>query len=56
MNKMLDLYKAVAERETGFWIDMSIATGQVVSMSRDVLLVSLIGRTWNKVTGIAKNA
>lgn len=31
MNKILDLYKAVAERETGFWIDLPVATGQVVS-------------------------
>jgi hypothetical protein len=31
MNKMLDLYKAVAERETGFWIDLPVRTGQVVS-------------------------
>ena len=28
---MLDLYRAVAERETGFWIDLPVATGQVVS-------------------------
>jgi hypothetical protein len=31
MNKTLDLYKATAERETGFWIDLPVATGQVVS-------------------------
>ena len=31
MNKMLDLYSVVAERETGFWIDLPIATGRVVS-------------------------
>jgi hypothetical protein len=31
MNTMLDLYKATAERETGFWIDLPVATGQVVS-------------------------
>jgi hypothetical protein len=31
MNKMLYLYKAVAEPETGFWIDLPVATGQLVS-------------------------
>lgn len=31
MNKMLELYRAVAERETGFWIDLPAPTGQVVS-------------------------
>ena len=31
MNKMLDLYEAIAERETGFWLDLPVATGQVVS-------------------------
>ena len=31
MNKMLDIYKAIAERQTGFWIDVPVATGQVVS-------------------------
>ena len=31
MNKILDLYKATAERETGFWIDLPVATGHVVS-------------------------
>lgn len=31
MDKILDLYTAVAERETGFWIDLPVATGQVVS-------------------------
>lgn len=33
MKKMLDLYKAVAESETGFWIDLPVATGK--SVSRD---------------------
>lgn len=28
--KMLELYKAVAERATGFWINLPVATGQVV--------------------------
>ncbi len=28
---MLAIYKAVAERETGFWIDLPVATGQLVS-------------------------
>lgn len=31
MNKMLELYKAVAERATGFWIYLPVDTGQVVS-------------------------
>lgn len=31
MDKMLAIYKAVAERETGFWIDLPVATGQLVS-------------------------
>jgi hypothetical protein len=31
MDKMLELYKAVAERETGFWTDLPVATGQLVS-------------------------
>jgi hypothetical protein len=30
MGKMLELYKAVAERETGFWIDLPVVTGQLV--------------------------
>ncbi|MGJ9420654.1 hypothetical protein ACHAC9_23310 [Massilia sp. CMS3.1] len=33
MNKMLELYKAVAERETGFWMDLPVSTGK--SVSRD---------------------
>lgn len=39
MKKMLDLYRAVAERETGFWVDLPVATGQVVS--RDEWLVRM---------------
>lgn len=31
LDKMLDLYKAVAERETGFWLDLPVATGQLVA-------------------------
>jgi hypothetical protein len=31
MGKMLHLYKVVAERETGFWIDLPVATGQATS-------------------------
>lgn len=31
MKKMLDLYRAVAERQTGFWVNLPVATGQVVS-------------------------
>lgn len=31
MDKMLDLYKVVAERETGFWVGLPIATGQTIS-------------------------
>ena len=31
MDKMLDLYKVIAERETGFWITLPVATGRTVS-------------------------
>lgn len=31
MDKMLDLYRAVAELDTGFWIAVPVATGQLVS-------------------------
>lgn len=31
MDKMLDLYQVVAERETGFWITLPKPTGQTVS-------------------------
>ncbi|MGJ9417690.1 hypothetical protein ACHAC9_07990 [Massilia sp. CMS3.1] len=30
MDELLDLYKAIAERDTGFWIDLPAATGQQV--------------------------
>ena len=30
MNKMLELYKVVAERETGFWIGLPVATAETV--------------------------
>lgn len=31
MDTMLDLYKVIAERETGFWITLPVPTGQTVS-------------------------
>ena len=31
MNTMLDLYQVIAERGTGFWITLPVATGQTVS-------------------------
>ena len=31
MNKMLELYKVVAERETGFWVDLPVATAEKVA-------------------------
>jgi len=31
MDTMLDLYQVIAERETGFWITLPVATGQTVS-------------------------
>lgn len=31
MDTMLDLYRVVAERETGFWITLPMPTGQTVS-------------------------
>lgn len=31
MDKMLDLYQVIAERETGFWITLPVPTGQTVS-------------------------
>ena len=39
MNEILEIYKATAERETGFWIDLPIATGEVVS--RDEWLIRM---------------
>jgi hypothetical protein len=34
MDKMLGLYKAVAERETGFWVGLPVATGHSVSRKK----------------------
>lgn len=31
MSKKLELYTAVAERETGLWVSLPIATGRLVS-------------------------
>lgn len=31
METMLDLYQVIAERETGFWVTLPVATGQTVS-------------------------
>ena len=39
MNKMLDLYKAIAERETGFWINLPVATGESVCRAEWVSLM-----------------
>ena len=55
---MLDLYKAVAERETGFWTDLPVATGKSISrgewlslMKEDPDHFQLITLTAEELTG-----
>ena len=41
MGKKLELYKAVAQRETGFWIDLPIVTRQLVSRDEWISLMEI---------------
>lgn len=40
MKRMLGLFKAVAERESGFWIDVPVDTGRSVSREEWMSLMS----------------
>ncbi|MGJ9420484.1 hypothetical protein ACHAC9_22410 [Massilia sp. CMS3.1] len=37
---MLDYYTAVAEKETGFWVGLPVATGQMVSRAEWLCLMN----------------
>ena len=40
MSKLLDYYTVTAERETGFWIGLPIATGRTVARDEWVCLMT----------------
>jgi hypothetical protein len=39
MDKMLDLYKAIAERDSGLWVGLPMPTGRTVSRDEWVRLM-----------------